>query len=145
MKLTVKLVDSFGRSGRKVYDIEPAVLTLADAITASNALLADLAAVTDAGIAGYAILYENNTEVQAAAAGSNLDEGLTMVTISGDGSKDIVKVPCPKSGMFVAGTDVLAIDDTDILAFLANFATAGSFQYSDGENFVSLVSGKLDR
>jgi len=144
-KLSVTLVDDYGRTTKRVIGMEDQTL-LADYDTAAAALLTDLAAVSDLGVVkADLIINVDGAEATDPETGANVDVGGTFSgwIASGDGKKASLKVPGVKASL-VSADGSIAITG-DMAAYLANWGTAGDFNLSDGEQISSWIRGALDK
>lgn len=144
-KLSVTLVDAYGRTTKRVIGMEDQVL-LADYNTAAAALLTDLAAVSDLGVVKADLLINvDGVEQTDPVAGANVDVGATFSgwIALGDGKKASLKLPGVKAALVSADGSV---DITGVIAdYLANWETTGDFNLSDGEQIASWIRGALDK
>lgn len=147
-RLDVTLKDAYTRLSRKTYYTED--ISAADvgaeyliADTSATALLVDLAAISEAEVLRYTLGREV-AYTDSVVAEANVDEGLTMTVEKVDGFYGTLKVPAPVNSIFNADGSLDVIDALPV-AYIANFAVGGGFTFSDGENLVALVKGKLDR
>lgn len=146
--LSVTMMDAYGRTTRKLYkteDISGADVG-AEYLAAqgfATTFLTALGNLTEAEI----LYYNLGREVvysDSVVAGANVDEGLTAVALKTNNKKVVIKVPAPINAVFNAdGT--LDITDGIVTAYMNHFIATAGFTISDGENIVSLVSGRLDK
>jgi hypothetical protein len=138
--LSVSLVDAYGRSASKRFDIVAA--TQPDAITLAGGFMADLALITELRILWYdvseRVVYSDSVDT-----GANRDEGVTFSVRTEDNEKAVIKVPGPINGMFNADGSV-DLTDGGVAAFIANYL-AGDVLVDDGEVVTELISGRLDK
>lgn len=139
--------DGQGRTFR--FGLHTTAADIATAQTAMTALLADLAPVVGMGWTRYAILVEN-AAVKAADLNSNKDEAARLRLSMTDGSTFNLRLPTPirsgTTGQFIYVTNgVVDKTNVDLLAFLGNFETAGSFRlgYAGGRTLSPLPGGFL--
>lgn len=137
------LVDSYGRSIRKTYETKATMASFEDALTAASALAGDLKAITGAQILAYTVSYRV-TYTDTVVAGSNRDEGATLVLRKEDNRKATMRVPAPINTIF-DGNGNVSIVDTGVTGYTLNFMSGGNFTLSDGEQAVQLLSGTLDK
>jgi len=135
------LVDSEGREGTKTFETQN-LADYAAALVAADALADDLAVVSGAEILRYSIS-EILTYVDAVTAGSNKDEGVTLVVRKTDSMRDVIRIPAPTK-TYLDGSGNVDITDAGVLSYFDNFTSSGDFLFSDGELAVTLLSGKLD-
>jgi len=144
-KLSVTLVDAYGRTTKRVYGMEPQTL-LADYVAAAAAFLAALGDVSDLGVVrADFIINVTGAEATAAVAGANVDVGGTFagLVVDGNGKKASTKIPSIKPAL-VAADGSIAI--TSVTAtYLALFEEDADFNLSDGEQIDTWLRGALDR
>jgi len=145
--LVVTLADTGDNRTNRTYDLVEAAY--ADASTDAAALVALLAAITDAAIVGYSLqqkFLENAFALPGAAEVEN--QAFFAGKINGDPTDSaILSVPAPSAAIFTAasgpGYNIVDMGNTDVGAFIALFDTGGTAQLSDGETWdVTTVSGK---
>lgn len=144
-KLSVTLIDAYGRTTHRVYGMEDQTL-LADYTTAAAAFLTALGNVCDLGIVRADFLINvPGIEATAATAGSNVDVGGTFsgLIVDGNGKKASAKVPAIKPAL-VAADGSIAISGATA-TYLAEFEEDADFNLSDGEQIDSWIRGALDR
>lgn len=144
-KLSLTLVDDYGRTTKRVIGMEDQVL-LADYNTAAAALLTDLAAVSDLGVVkADLIINVEGAEQTDPDTGANVDVGGTFSgwIALGDGKKASLKIPGVKAAL-VSSDGSIPITG-DIAAYLANWESTGDFNLSDGEQIDSWIRGALDK
>lgn len=143
-KLSVTLVDDYGRTTHRVYEMEPQAL-LADYITAAEAFLTALEAVTDLGCVRADFLIPLASAPFAVTAGANVDVGATASgwIVDGNGKKASMKLPGIKASL-VSDDGSVAITGATA-TFLAEFEDAADFDLSDGEQIESWIRAALDR
>jgi hypothetical protein len=144
-KLSLTLVDAYGRTTKRIIGMEDQAL-LADYETAAAALLTDLAAVSDLGVVkADLIINVSGAEQTDPVAGANVDVGGTFSgwIALGDGKKASLKVPGIKPALVSADGTIPIVDD--VADYLANWETTGDFNLSDGEQIDSWIRGALDK
>lgn len=139
---TVTLTDSLNRITSKRYETETEVLATAQSAVAD--LITDLEAVTDLGVVEVTYSLKDDTEASAAAAGSNIDSGATFRARLDNGKVAALKVPgFPISKVSSGGS--IDVSDADVVAYFANFETAGAFTVNEGNVISELLSGQFDK
>lgn len=145
MKATISLTDSQGRNPTTDRNTQSA--TLATAQTNLTSHIALLRAISDVGTTKHTIPSET-AAVNAAVAGSNVDEGVHLVFQMADGSVINHRVPAPSrtAGVFnyISG-GVVDIADADIVAYAADFMAGGTMYLKPGVLATSLLRGYLER
>jgi len=144
-KLSVTLVDAYGRTTHRVYGMETKA-TLAEYTAAAAAFLTDVGLVSDLGVVrADLILNVEGVEATAAVAGSNVDVGATFsgFIVDGNGKKASAKVPAIKPAL-VAADGSISITGA-VAGYLANFEDAADMNLSDGEQIETWIRGALDR
>lgn len=140
--LTVTMEDAYKRRATKTFEMQAADYTTA--ATDRTAIIAALNAVTDLGVVSH-ILSEKTAVGDAASAGTNRDEGITLSVKLQDTEKGIIKVPGPvKTALDANGN--LDITDAAWVAFVNLFGVPPSECYlSDGDHVIEFLSGSLDK
>lgn len=139
-RYTLTFVDYYQRPSTRTF--YTTVADYATARAAADALLVDAQALSTAHI-----VKDELTEVSdiagAAAASSNVDEGLTLQYNLGGVKRASQNIPSPVKTIFLADGSA---DTGNVLitAWTANFLTGG-WTISDGETPVSVLKGALDR
>lgn len=141
------LADAFGRVTHIRREMQPHVL-LAEYQAEIDNYITTLEAVSDLGVVR-ADFYQTGLGTPSdPAATANVDVGATFSgwAEATPGKKLSTKLP----GIQLAKVDAqgnVDLTDVDIVAFLSNYADAGDFYISDGENVAAdgWVAGKLDR
>lgn len=145
-EITVKLVDEGTNFSTLTFQCRDAAY--ADVVTAKTALVAALDAITDCVIQRVSIneIWANDAFAYPADVETANKLSMTIELAGGIGKKANLKVPGPIAAMFgatgTAGFNVLDTGNALILTYVALFAAAGDFFISDGEDAVTLVSGK---
>lgn len=144
VKLSITLVDAYGRTTKRVYGMEDQVL-LVDYLTAAGAFLTALEAVTDLGCVRGDLLIPVGTAPFDVTAGANVDVGGTAsgFIADGDGKKASMKIPGVKASL-VSDDGSIAISGATA-TWLAEFEDAADFNLSDGEQIDSWIRAALDR
>lgn len=139
--VSFQMVDSQNRAVSKTFQTAN-LADFAAVSAAASALATDLGNITGARILSYTInirtVYTDNV-----TAGSNRDEGLTLVLRKSDNYKDILRVPAPID--VFDGNGNVDVTNVAVTAFVSNFLTDGDFTFSDGEQATELLSGSLDK
>lgn len=143
-KLSCSFVDAYGRTTKRVYGMADQIL-LADFVTAAEAFLTAIAAVTDLGLTRADLIIEEGNAGWTATAGSNVDAGGTFVGILYDknGQKASHKVPDVKPALI--GSDGSIAITGVVATYLAEFANGADFTLSDQEQIDTWLKGALDR
>lgn len=143
-KLSVTLVDAFGRLTTKIVEVEEQAL-LADYVTIVGAFITALEGVTDLGVQRVDLIIPQTGHTSAAADGSNVDVGGTFsgLLAGGEGKRASHKVPGIQTALVDADGSISLIGAVD--TYLAQFLTAGDLMLSDGETMESWDRGILDR
>jgi len=143
--MSLTLEDSFGRLSNLRREMQPHALLVEYQVEIDNFVTA-FAAVSDLAVVRADFVQTGLDSTQAVTAGANVDVGATF---SGwieatPGKKASTKIPGIK--LAKVGTDgSIDLTDTDVAAFLAQYADAGDFYLSDGENVADWIRGSLDR
>lgn len=132
------------------YQFDGTVATYADAVTATTAVLAALANVSDGVVKGYTIKarsVEDAYNRPSVATAERGDAALVSGEIDGNPLKAWnFTVPYPKQGIFLAPAgknyNVVDISDIALIAYKDLFAAAGPCTISDGEKAGNMVGGK---
>ena len=150
--LEVGLADNSGDIVTRFYEMPEAAAADFDAFTtASNAVLAALANMTDAVIANYALKaqYVEDTLVLPASGVENENQAFFSGKIVGDPTDSATQsIPAAKPGIFVSpsgpGANVVDMGDGAVTTWVGFFDQASpTWTISDGENWVSsTVKGK---
>lgn len=112
------------------------------------AIVADLAAVTDAVVSAYYTYQEFVEDALSLPAAAELqNQAILQCGIEDQATKSAtIVIPAPKDSIFVAGTgagyDIVDTTDADVVAFFANFDSETLFYVSDGEQADGLVGGR---
>lgn len=144
-KVSVTMIDDYGRTTKRVYEIETQV-DLATYTAAVAALLVDIQAVSDLGVVRADLILDGITAGYAVTAGANVDVGATFSGLidGGNGKKASLKLPGIKAAV-VNADGTVDLTDADVIAYLANWLTAGDYMLSDGETISSWLRGTLDK
>jgi len=143
-KLSVTMVDAYGRTTHRVYGLETQV-DLATYATVVGAFSTALEAVTDLGVTRMDIILPVVSVDFVATAGGNVDVGATAsgLITDGLGKKAATKIPGIKPAL--VNSDGSVPIETVIATYLAQFEAAGDFTLSDGETIASWLKATLDR
>jgi len=146
-ELVVTLADTGDNRTTRTYDLVEAAY--ADAAADGAALVALLAAITDATVVGYGLkqkFLENAFALPGNAEVEN--QAFFAGKINGDPTDSAtLSVPAPSNAIMTAasgpGYNIVDMGNTDVQAFVAVFDTGGTAQLSDGETWdPATVSGK---
>lgn len=147
--VTAVLQDAHGRRMRKEF--QTSIIAAADlgaefllADTAAQALMSDLADITELDVLEYQIRYASAV-TDTVDAGANRDEGATFtVSKVGTTRRGTVKVPGPVAAIREIDGSI-DITDAIVTNYFANFQAGGDFLFSDGEVVDQVIVGKLDK
>jgi hypothetical protein len=144
-KVSLSLIDSYGRTSKRVYELEDQA-TIAAYEAAVTAFLVDYQAVSDLGVVRCDLILTAVVPGYAVTAGANVDVGATFSGLvdGGNGKKASLKLPGVKPALVSADGSV-DIEGVEIAAWLDNWETAGDFQLSDGETIATWLRGVLDK
>lgn len=143
----VEFVETSGKKSQRRYE-QSAPADDAAARASAAALVADLAAVTDAEISAYHTYQEFVEDALTLPSAAELQNQVVMnFSIDDAPTKSAtVIVPAPKQSIFAGATgpnyDILDTTDSDVIALAANFTTEELFYVSDGEQADALLGGK---
>ena len=140
--IDITLLDDYGRTTTRRYENDRSLL--ADALTDATAIIAALAAISDAGVVKVNIIHSTVADAAAATVGANVDTGATLHVTLNNGKGYGLKVPMIKAAKVGTGGSV-DILDADIVTFTTLFLTAGHFRMSEGNYIVDVRSGELDK
>jgi len=142
--LSCTLQDSYGRTTKRVYEMDSQLL-LADYDTAATAFGLALADVTDLALIRADLIVPAIIPGFAVTAGANVDVGATFqgLVVDGNGKKASVKLPGIKAAL--VDSDGTVEITGDIATWLAEFTDGEDFMLSDGEQIDSWIKGTLDR
>jgi hypothetical protein len=143
-KLSVTLIDAFGRTTNRRYEIEEQA-TLVDYNDAVTAFIARLGAVTTLGVVKADLLIPQTGFASSAAAGANVDVGATFVGWIEDGAGKKASHKVPGIDQTLVDGDG-SIDLTGVVAtYLGSFVGTEPWLLSDGEQISSWIDGILDK
>lgn len=145
-KLSVTLVDAFGRYTRKLFELQEQAV-FADLETVANTFLGTLEDVTDLGLVRADIIMDGYGTPWAPTAGSNIDVGATIVgyVYGGNGKKAVTKIPGIDLD-FVREDGSIDIALTDMATYLAWWEDPNyDLMLSDGEHIDAWIAGTLDK
>ncbi len=142
-KLSVTLVDDYGRTTTRVYGMESEAL-LATYLTNIGAFLTALEAVTDLGCLKASLILPITSPEWSAIADANKDTGGTASgwINAGSGKRASLKIPGVKPTL-VGADGTIAITGV-VATFLAEFEDAANFNLSDGEQIDAWIKATLD-
>jgi hypothetical protein len=138
--VSIQLIDDYGRTTTRRYENTQALA--ADALTDVAALIVDFLAVSDLGTVKHDICVAT-VAANGAQSGANKDVGGTLHVRLNNGKLYPLKIPGIKDAMLNADGSI-KIDDEDVIAYVANFLTGGTFRVSEGNYVTDIVSGELD-
>ena len=143
-KLSVTLVDAFGRTTTKLVEVEEQA-TLAEYVAIVGAYVAAIEGVTDLGVQRVDLIIPQTGHVSTPTAGANVDVGATFsgLLAGGLGKRASHKVP----GIIASLVDAdgsISITGA-VSTYLDQFLTAGDLMLSDGETMEAWDRGVLDR
>lgn len=142
LSATVTMKDSLNRKTSKRYECE--ATTLAQAQTDVGALITDLEAVSDLGVVEVTYTLKDEAEASAPADPSSIDAGATFRVRLSDGYEAAMKIPGFPQSKAIAG-GAIPVDDTDVVAYFANFAPGGAFTANRGQTVSEVLSGMFDK
>lgn len=142
--LNFTLLDEAGNRSSMRYDLDYADLAaLSTAWTAGDitTIATDLAAVTDALLAGYnvGVQFEEDT-AEVGASGSEVENvALISAKLTGFVNKRVsLRIPAPVVGIFEdtqgEGKNIVDTSDAALQAYLAHMEASGVIEVSDGES-----------
>jgi hypothetical protein len=141
-KCTLVLKDDMNRTVRKTLETTEALL--ADAQTAVEAYLVDLAVVSDLGVVSATYTEKDATVATSPAEDSNVDIGATFKVRLPDGNLAPHKIPGFSQGFAGSGGSI-DVEQSEIQAYFDNFLTGASLRLSDGEYIVDVEVGEMDK
>jgi hypothetical protein len=145
--LSLTLGDSFGRTTRKLVEMEEAA-SLALYVNAANAFIDELENVTDLSVVRSDLILDGLLHTFAVTEGANVDVGATFsgYIYDGDGKKASFKLPGIKLSLVDPDGSVPITDDVeDLLGFFIDIPEENSFRLSDGESIGTWIKGTLDK
>lgn len=146
--LSLTLLDGYGRTTTKRLEFQDNLL-LADYVLDANAIMTDLAAITDLQIVRAAMVLTDGLSLpETDPAGSNVDVGATFTGLVTDGMGKRASAKVPGIKMALVGTSgIIDPENVDVAAYLGHFEAAGEndFYLSDGETIEEWVTGSLDK
>ena len=137
----INLTDARSATTRREFELVGATVAVANA----DLLLikADLLNLVDAGCDG--VYYREVTQLaDAASANANLDAGLTIGVTFVSGAKGTLHVPSPILSKVQADRSI-ALDDVQLLAYVAHFQALGKATVNGGEVVSTIRYARLDR
>jgi len=143
--LTVSLTDTQGDVSTLRFELRSA--DYAEAVTATAAIVAAIAGVSQSLITSTAISFvsDEDTFVYPTGADNGVRARMTF-QLADSVEKATLDIPAPKIGIFVdptgPGNNVVDTSDTEVLAYLAVFKVSGNAFISDGEDADLLLRGK---
>lgn len=138
--ISITYVDDYGRTSTRRY--ENTRTTISDAAADAAALIAAYGAIGDLGVAKFEISQMTPQSVSP-GSGANLDTGGTVHAVLENARQYAAHIPGIKAAV-VNPDGSLDLGDSDLLAYLALFETAGHFRVSEGNYFVTYRYGELD-
>ena len=142
--LSLTMGDDYGRTTSRRFEMIQQS-TIGEYITAIEAFLTQLAAVTDLSVIRADLVVLAAGTAFAVTAGANVDVGATFSGLveDGDGKKASMKVPGIKASLVSADGSVPITGA--VAAWLGNFEDGEDWQLSDGEYIEAWIKGALDR
>jgi len=139
-KLTLSMVDYYGRTTTRSFQVDAVDFAAAQAVVA--AFVPDYEAVTELWVQK-SRLVDEVTYTGTVLENANKDEGMTLsVELATPGKKASIQVPGPdRSIRNLDGT--IDLTETIMVDFMAHF-TGGSILVSDGEVVDAFLKGTLD-
>lgn len=149
--LVVTLKDEAGNPANRRFQLKTAAGVWATIFAAASALVADLAAASDAAILDYSVQISYDLETPTSAqTGSEVENtaqiSLPLTVAEPDQIQEfgIVNVPAPKIGMFVGATgpakNLVDMADALVTGLAANFQTAGGAYLSHGQEVAASLT-----
>ena len=146
-ELSISLLDTQGDTSTLRYRLR--ATTAADAATDAGTIITALSAITLSDVISYRlteVFLEDNFTTFPVGADNDQRVALT-VQLAGLGQKKAsLEVPAPNPAIFVAtsgpGANEADTTDVDLLAYIALFTATGEATISDGEDVLTLLSGK---
>lgn len=148
--MTVTFMDGGTNTTTRDYEMDPDVGTFEDANVAALAMLADIVPATDAALPRYRV-YQNNDEgslvIPATTVQIENTASLTVLLTAAGAKKGNINLPAPKAALFVnpvsgPQNNIVNMSSNLVTNFLDNFAVAGDFTISDGEEIARGLTGK---
>jgi len=148
-ELSISLVDNGANVTTLSWQANTAVVTdYATAQAARDALVTDLAAISDSVIVGTRLTeVEYNDSVAYPVAGvENENKASITYLIQGTNKKGNLQIPAPKIAIFVnpsgPSANVVNVQQALVTAYCDNFRTTGGWYVSDGESLQTILKGK---
>lgn len=144
-KMTVKMIDAYGRTTSK--RLELATDVVATALTDGVLVAEALADATGCGLLSATVLFDLTVTTSSADAGANLDGGASIQgLLTGTPAKyATVKLPAPLAA-YINPDGTIDLTNMILLQYLNCFTEAViKLDISDGETVDSWIKGTLDR
>jgi len=138
--VSIQLIDDYGRTTTRRYENTQALA--ADAISDAASLITDFLAISDMGTVKHDVAI-STVAANSPQSGANRDVGGTLHVRLDNGKLYPLRVAGIKASMLNADGSI-KIDDEDVVAYVANFLTGGTFRVSEGNYVTDIVSGELD-
>lgn len=144
-KISVKLIDDYGRTSTKRLELatDVAATAITDAVTVAEGL----AAASDCGLLSCTVLFDAAVTPTSATSGGNLDAGASIQgLLTGTPAKyATLKVPAPLAA-YINSDGTIDLANATLKTFLDFYTEAViKCDISDGETVDSWVKGTLDR
>lgn len=143
-EVTFDFTDQWNRkTTRRWYNNQALVATV---LTDIAALAPLYDAVGLGGISGVVITQKSTATTLAAGGASNIDANASIKVIAGDGYKYDFDLPMPSSTI-LNNDGTIITDDTDLVAFFNEFATAGHWRINlrNPTDVVTIDGGSVDK
>lgn len=143
--MSLTLEDAFGRTTNIRREMQAHVLLAEYQAEIAN-FIVDLEAVTDLGVVRADFVQTGLGSESTPEAGANVDVGATFVGWAEATPGKKISTKCPGFKLALVNADgTIDLTQAELVAFLANYADAGDFYLSDGENVADWIKGSLDR
>jgi hypothetical protein len=142
MNAQLILRDAFGRTSRKVVELE--ATTISQALTDLGTFATAWADVSDVGIDAIVLQQRDVSLAAAPQTGANLDVGGTIKGVTDDGYAFAYHIPGIKEAL-VDTSGSIDISASVMVTFLNQFKAAGALRVSRGNTVSTWISGKLDK
>lgn len=149
MQVKVTLVDTQGRLTSMTLTLDPAITTIADALTSFQAWQTDYEAASGLGVVKAQLSTNLAITPSAADAGSNIDEGFVITALMDDGDNYSFRFPAPAktAGVFdFVSNGQVNVADTQVSDLMANYQSGGDFRVGKHSQRIvdTVLSGYLE-
>lgn len=139
LTVSVEYLDSSGSKGTTTTYL-PSSMTLADVITAVDALCVLLAAASDAAVLGYSVAYSKlDTATPTPSANSRVENRARLSFRTAVAKLASVTIPAPTAASIAASGGIVSTE-TNIAAVIAALGGGSHFSDSNGEFLDGLVA-----